>query len=480
MLSRLAAADVRRSPRRGRLAFVVRAATKILRLRLRMTTKPSPPQAESAFIGVHPRPNRAVPSPSLLSCPLLCDDSPRDPHHLHNPSSATDLGYLLHKHPDRYQVFDLACGKAHVFYPEATAERCTAALLLDVDPVALVRGRGASGEAPRAVRERPALRRLLLPQRGDQPGLPHRADRPLGGATRARRSRASRCEATPAGRALPRGARPCCGAVRAARLRGRGARHPLDERFPSGGRAILHRTAERRHVRCADLLLAPLRALPVLDNQQALLGRRGRRWRSSLATAEGWLAGHPERELITRATCGTERSPGPRGPRQQLRKTDEAPEGEEERRREANGPAAEPQQRQRPPRWRRGYGAPRATAVPTWAAAREALLSRLLRGSRRSREIVGRWTCPATRWRWRSAACAGSGCRDKRARSRSCRGALHLPRQAARGLRRGGRASRSSSTWTGPAPRGLRARPVRVQRGPSRVVPHHAERASTT
>ena len=55
---------------------------------------------------------------------------------------ATDLGYLLHKHPDRYQTFDLAFGKAHVFYPEATDERCTAALLLDVDPVALVRGRG--------------------------------------------------------------------------------------------------------------------------------------------------------------------------------------------------------------------------------------------------------------------------------------------------------------------------------------------------
>ena len=53
---------------------------------------------------------------------------------------ATDLGYLLHKHPDRLQSFTLASGQAHVFYPEATAERCTAALLLEVDPVALVRG----------------------------------------------------------------------------------------------------------------------------------------------------------------------------------------------------------------------------------------------------------------------------------------------------------------------------------------------------
>lgn len=54
---------------------------------------------------------------------------------------ATDLGFLLHKHPGKVQSFDLAVGTAHVFYPEATEERCTAALLLEVDPIALVRGR---------------------------------------------------------------------------------------------------------------------------------------------------------------------------------------------------------------------------------------------------------------------------------------------------------------------------------------------------
>lgn len=57
------------------------------------------------------------------------------------------MGYLLHKNPDRVQSFDLSFGKAHVSYPEATNESCTAALLLDVDPVALVRTRrGPSGE----------------------------------------------------------------------------------------------------------------------------------------------------------------------------------------------------------------------------------------------------------------------------------------------------------------------------------------------
>jgi 3' terminal RNA ribose 2'-O-methyltransferase Hen1 len=61
----------------------------------------------------------------------------------HQP--ATDLGFLLHKHPDKHQEFPLPFGRAHVFYPEATEQRCTAALVLDVDPIALVRGRRGAG-----------------------------------------------------------------------------------------------------------------------------------------------------------------------------------------------------------------------------------------------------------------------------------------------------------------------------------------------
>jgi SAM-dependent methyltransferase len=54
---------------------------------------------------------------------------------------ATDLGFLLHKHPDRAQSFEQSFGTAHVFYPEATEQRCTAALMLDVDAQALLRTR---------------------------------------------------------------------------------------------------------------------------------------------------------------------------------------------------------------------------------------------------------------------------------------------------------------------------------------------------
>ena len=64
---------------------------------------------------------------------------------------ATDLGYLLHKHPDRLQSFAVSAGQAHVFYPEAAEQRCTAALLLEIDPIALVRGHrraGAAGGGP--------------------------------------------------------------------------------------------------------------------------------------------------------------------------------------------------------------------------------------------------------------------------------------------------------------------------------------------
>src|SRR5687768_8572807 len=75
----------------------------------------------------------------------------------HNP--ATDLGFLLRKNPERPQSFSLTFGMAHVFYPEATAERCTVALLVEVDPVGLVRNRrgpaGEGGALEQYVNDRP-------------------------------------------------------------------------------------------------------------------------------------------------------------------------------------------------------------------------------------------------------------------------------------------------------------------------------------
>src|SRR6266498_5172332 len=62
----------------------------------------------------------------------------------HRP--ATDLGYLLHKNPGAVRSVDVWFGLAHVFYPEATDERCTVALLLEVDPIGLVRRKGRGAE----------------------------------------------------------------------------------------------------------------------------------------------------------------------------------------------------------------------------------------------------------------------------------------------------------------------------------------------
>ncbi|MEU9594113.1 3' terminal RNA ribose 2'-O-methyltransferase Hen1 [Streptomyces sp. NPDC048193] len=82
---------------------------------------------------------------------------------------ATDLGFLLHKHPDKAQAFSTSFGTAHVLYPEADEQRCTAALLLEVDTVALVRrgkgkGRGGAPDAALAqyVNDRPYAASSLL------------------------------------------------------------------------------------------------------------------------------------------------------------------------------------------------------------------------------------------------------------------------------------------------------------------------------
>lgn len=72
----------------------------------------------------------------------------------HQPAS--DLGFLLHKHPDRLHEIELPFGKALVFYPEATETRCEAALVLDVDPIGLVRGKGhGDGLLDHYVNDRP-------------------------------------------------------------------------------------------------------------------------------------------------------------------------------------------------------------------------------------------------------------------------------------------------------------------------------------
>jgi 3' terminal RNA ribose 2'-O-methyltransferase Hen1 len=77
----------------------------------------------------------------------------------HRP--ATDLGYLLVKHPDRVHTFDVPTGTAYVLYPEADEARCTAALLLDVDPGRL-RAQSDTFELGQYVNDRPYAASSLL------------------------------------------------------------------------------------------------------------------------------------------------------------------------------------------------------------------------------------------------------------------------------------------------------------------------------
>jgi 2-polyprenyl-3-methyl-5-hydroxy-6-metoxy-1,4-benzoquinol methylase len=222
---------------------------------------------------------------------------------------ATDLGFLLHKHPGRVQEFDVSVGRAHVFYPEAGEQRCTAALLLEVDPIALVRGRRTG--APDAfslaqyVNDRPyaassmlavALGRVFrtaLAGRCDaRPDLP---DRPLpldihvpalaceGGSATAERLFA-----------------PLGWSVRATPV-------PLDPTVPAWGESRYVDLRLSGEVRLADALNHLYVLLPVLDGAKHY-------WvgvdevEKLVRAGQGWLRTHPERELIAEKYLAHRRS----------------------------------------------------------------------------------------------------------------------------------------------------------------------------
>jgi 3' terminal RNA ribose 2'-O-methyltransferase Hen1 len=215
----------------------------------------------------------------------------------HQP--ATDLGFLLCKHPDRFQSFSLSFGQAHVFYPEADETRCMAALLLDVDPVGMVRGKGrnqsfllghyvndkpfvASSFLSVAIsqvfgtalngrsKERPELvttpmplsaRIEVLPVRGGE-GLVHRMFEPLGYTIEA-------------------------------------IRHPLDERFPEWRESPYFSVTISGTKTLSELLTHLYVLVPVFDNEKHYFVGEDE-LQKLLLKGEGWLAQHPEKEQITR------------------------------------------------------------------------------------------------------------------------------------------------------------------------------------
>jgi len=214
---------------------------------------------------------------------------------------ATELGYLLHKNPARPQSFDLSFGRAHIFYPEATDERCSAALLLDVDPVGLVRNRRGPGGEGRAleqyVNDRPYAASSFL-----SVAIAQVFGSALAGRSKERQSLVE--ARLPLKAAIP--VLPCRGgeevlrrlfeplgyAVTARRL-------ALDDKFPEWGESQYFSIELQADCRVRDLLSHLYVLIPVLDNDKHY-------WvgddevEKLLRHGASWLSSHPDRETITR------------------------------------------------------------------------------------------------------------------------------------------------------------------------------------
>lgn len=216
-------------------------------------------------------------------------------------SPATGLGYLLHKNPYRPQSTELPFGRAHIFYPETGVDRCTAALMLEVDAIALVRNRsgpaGAGHQLKEYVNDRPyaassflsvAIARLFAPamagKSSERSELAAR-ELPLEVTVAAMPSRGGE-------HLLRRLFEPLGYEVDAVRA-------SLDQSRPEWGDSPYFSLTLKAKRRLCELLTHLYVLIPVLDDDKHYwvaddeiekLLRRG----------EGWLQAHPERELIVR------------------------------------------------------------------------------------------------------------------------------------------------------------------------------------
>ncbi len=214
--------------------------------------------------------------------------------------AATDLGFLLHKNPARAQVFGQSYGSAHVLYPEATEQRCTAALLLEIDPVRLVRGKSrdaAEFSLGQYVNDRPYAASSLL-----SVAISTVFSSALHGRCDQRPELAS--AALPLRIELP--AVPCKGGPDTAERmfaplgwRVRATPIVLDPAFPEWGESHYVQLELTGTLRLAEALSHLYVLLPVLDGSKHY-------WLAAdeidklLRAGSGWLPGHPERTWITR------------------------------------------------------------------------------------------------------------------------------------------------------------------------------------
>ena len=215
----------------------------------------------------------------------------------HQP--ATDLGFLLHKHPDRFQSFDLSFGDCHVFYSNADESRCTFNLLLDVDPVEMARGKKRKQNFALAgyVNDRPFVASSFMSTAISQV---------LGTAL------AGRCKSRPELVTTPL---PLEISINVLPVRGgesflrklfeplgyvvEAEHEMLDEQFPEWGQSHYFRVKLSGQLTLSELLNHLYVLIPVFDFQKHYFVGRDE-LEKLLAKGKGWLESHPEKETIVR------------------------------------------------------------------------------------------------------------------------------------------------------------------------------------
>jgi 3' terminal RNA ribose 2'-O-methyltransferase Hen1 len=211
---------------------------------------------------------------------------------------ATNIGFLLHKNPARAQVFDMSFGRAYVFYPKAGDTECTAALLIDLNPVDLARGKVGSSEGGLFdyVNDRPYVASSFM-----STALSKVYSTAMSGRCDKRPELAASAIELEAGITML----PCRGDTDLIRrifeplgYTAEFQSFPLDEKFPEWGESDYVNLTIRGRVRLCELLNHLYVLIPVFDKQKHY-------WMSDeeveklMRHGEGWLSSHPEMKLIT-------------------------------------------------------------------------------------------------------------------------------------------------------------------------------------
>ncbi len=213
---------------------------------------------------------------------------------------ASDLGYLLHKNPARCQEIGLNFGKAYVFFPEANQDKCTASLLLDIDPIGMVRGKAGSinsGPLDQYVNDRPYVASSFLSVA---------IAKVFGSALQGKcRNRPELVDTTLALK-VRLSVLPCRGGkefltslFEPLGYRVHAEPHPLDSSFAEWGDSVYYTVALEKRSTLKDVLTHLYVLIPVLDNNKHYYVGEAE-LENLLAKGDGWLSEHPQKEAIAK------------------------------------------------------------------------------------------------------------------------------------------------------------------------------------